>query len=170
MASVLVIGIGSTGLAVMERAQQFYYELTKQNSPGSHTAFMFLETDSTRQPKLTPNGSTEIRSCYLCDDHVNIKLSNWNKENKWKWLPSTVKLTNAHSGAGGFPVYGRVALWANETLVSGLISKLYSDINGSPESTKIYIVGSLTGGTGTGVFLDLAYLVRQCTQCKHIYG
>lgn len=169
MASVLVIGIGSTGLAVMERAQQFYYELTKQNTPGSHAAFMFLETDSNRQAELTPNGSTEIRSCYLCSDHINATLSNWNKEKKWKWLPSTAQVLNTHSGAGGQPVYGRVALWANETLVSNLITELYAKINGNAY-TSIYIVGSLTGGTGTGIFLDLAYMVRQCTQNSNIYG
>ena len=169
MASVLVIGIGSTGLAVMERAQQFYYELTKQNTPGSHAAFMFLETDSNRQPELTPNGSTEIRSCYLCSDHINATLSNWNKENKWKWLPSTAQVLNTHSGAGGQPVYGRVALWANETLVSNLVTELYAKIQGNA-FTSIYIVGSLTGGTGTGIFIDLAYLVRQCTQNSNIYG
>lgn len=169
MASILVIGIGSTGLAVMERAQQFYYELTKQNTPGSHAAFMFLETDSNRQAELTPNGTTEIKSCYLCSDHINATLSNWNKENKWKWLPSTAQVLNTHSGAGGQPVYGRVALWANETLVSNLITELYAKINGNA-LTSIYIVGSLTGGTGTGIFLDLAYLVRQCTQNNNIYG
>ena len=30
MASILVIGIGSTGLEAMEQAQQFYYEFTNQ--------------------------------------------------------------------------------------------------------------------------------------------
>ncbi len=168
MASILVIGVGSTGLSAMEQAQQFYYEFTKKNSPGKHnSAFLFLETDSNRKPQVTPNGSTDIVSCYLCPQNITATLTNWN--GKYKWMPSTAEVLNTHSGAAGQPAYGRVALWEKESTVRNNITQLYAQIGGNT-STNIYLVGSLTGGTGTGIFLDLAYMIRQITGNTNIYG
>jgi len=169
MASILVIGVGSTGLAAMERAQQFYYEFTKKTSPGSNSAFMYLETQRDNKPETTPNGDTDITSCYLCPNNINATLKNWKDAKKWNWLPSNAEVLNSHSGAAGQPAFGRVALWEQENNVRNTITNLYAKIGGN-SATNIYIVGSLTGGTGTGIFLDIAYMVRQCTNNSNIYG
>lgn len=169
MASILVIGVGSTGLSVMEHAQQFYYEFTKHNSSDNNAAFMFLETDGNRTPQVTPNGKTDIQSCYLTPNNVNATLTNWHQTGKYNWLPTTAQVLNTHSGAAGQPAFGRVALWEQETAVRNMITALYAKINGN-RNTNIYIVGSLTGGTGTGIFIDVAYMVRQCTNNNNIYG
>ena len=86
MASILVIGVGSTGLAAMERAQQFYYEFTKKNSPGTNSAFMYLETQGDRKPETTPDGKTDITACYLCPDNITATLKNWEDSKQWDWL------------------------------------------------------------------------------------
>lgn len=169
MASILVIGVGSTGLAAMERAQQFYYEFTKKNSPGANSAFMYLETQGDRKPETTPDGQTEITACYLCPNNITATLKNWEDSKQWDWLPSDASVLNTHSGAAGQPAYGRVSLWEQETNVRNTITQLYAKIGGDA-STNIYVVGSLTGGTGTGIFLDIAYMVRQCTNNNNIYG
>ncbi len=169
MASILVIGVGSTGLAAMERAQQFYYEFTKQCSPGPHSAFLYMETDKNREPEAAPCGDTDITACYLCPNNVGATLDNWKQSGKWDWLPSTAAILDAGAGAAGQPAYGRVALWEQETNVRNTITELYAKIGGD-SSTNIYIVGSLTGGTGTGIFIDIAYMVRQCTKNNNIYG
>ncbi len=169
MASILVIGVGSTGLAAMERAQQFYYEFTKKNSPGANSAFMYLETQGDRKPETTPNGGTDITSCFLCPNNITATLKNWEDSKQWDWLPSNADVLNTHSGAAGQPAFGRVSLWEQETNVRNTISQLYAKIGGDA-STNIYIVGSLTGGTGTGIFLDIAYMTRQCTHNNNIYG
>ncbi len=169
MASILVIGVGSTGLSAMERAQQFYYEFTKKNSPGTNAAFMYLETQEQREPEKTPNGSTAICPCFLCPNNITATLTNWNDSKQWDWLPSSADVLNQHSGAAGQPAYGRVALWEQETNVRSTITQLYAKIGGNAD-TNVYIVGSLTGGTGTGVFIDIAYMVRQCTHNNNIYG
>jgi hypothetical protein len=168
MASILVIGVGSTGLSAMEQAQQFYYEFTKKNSPGANnSAFLYLETDKNRLPKVTPNGGTDIKACFLCPQNIDATLNNW--QGKYEWMPTTAQVLNTHSGAAGQPAFGRIALWAEEQSVRNIIQALYNQINGNAQ-TNIYLVGSLTGGTGTGIFLDLAYLIRQITNNNNIYG
>ena len=166
MASVLVIGVGSTGLSAMEYAQQYYYEFTKQNSP-LNTAFMFIETDDNRHPKVVSNGKTDIKSCYICPKNITATLNGW--QSQYAWMPTEADVLNQHAGAAGQPAYGRVALWSEEQNVRALITTLYQQIGGNA-STNIYLVGSLTGGTGTGIFLDIAYMVRQITLNTNIFG
>lgn len=166
MASILVIGVGSTGLAAMERAQQFYFEFTKQNTP-SNSAFLFLETDESRKPAITSKGTTDIKACYLTPHHITATLAGWN--GMYEWMPTTADVLSSHSGAAGQPAYGRIALWSEETAVRNHIQQLYGQIGGGID-TNIYIVGALTGGTGTGVFLDIAYMVRQITGNENIFG
>jgi len=167
MAAVIVIGVGTTGLDIIEQTQQFYYEYTKKDAP-DNAAFMFLET-AKKQPKTTPNGTTKIEPCNIWTDNIEATLGKWRKSKKYNWLPSDADVLNQHDGAANQPSIGRVALWANEDKVFNHIQKLYQGIHGGTD-TNIYIVGSLTGGTGTGIFLDLAYMVRKATGNENIYG
>ena len=113
MASVIVIGVGSTGLHVMEQAQKFYYEFTKKDAPNANNAaFLFIETDGAKEAEKTPNGTTSIRSTNLSFENIDATLGNWHKsENKeWaKWMPTTANVLASHTGAAGQPAYGRVA-------------------------------------------------------------
>ena len=167
MASALVIGIGSTGFRVIERALQYHYEFTKKDKP-DNTAFMFLETAKTSSEYIDKN---ILSFCDISTDDIKATLTAWHQEAKedTKWVPTEAEVLNAHNGAGGQPVYGRLALWANENNVREKISKLYNDIQGNA-STNIYIVGSLVGGTGSGICLDTAYMVREITGNENIFG
>ena len=171
MASVIVIGVGSTGLAVLERAEQFYYEFTRQNCPTDRIGLLFLETDRGRQASVTSNGTTNIQNCQIELNNVSSNLNGWHDHprEEWNWMPENAAVLNAHQGAGGQPAMGRVALWSNAELVSGQIDRLFRSVGGNKE-TNIYIVGSLTGGTGTGMFIDIAYMVRKITEVNNIYG
>lgn len=170
MASVIVIGVGSTGLAVLERAEQFYYEFTRQNCPTDRIGLLFLETDSGRQASVTSNGTTMIQNCQIELNNVSSNLKDWHDHprEEWNWMPENADVLNAGIGAGGQPAMGRVALWSNANLVSEQIERLFRSVGGNAE-TKIYIVGSLTGGTGTGMFIDIAYMVRK-NRGNNIYG
>jgi len=119
MASVIVIGVGSTGLAVLERAEQFYYEFTRQNCPTDRIGLLFLETDRGRQASVTSNGTTNIQNCQIELNNVSSNLNGWHEHprEEWNWMPENADVLNAHQGAGGQPAMGRVALWSNANLV-----------------------------------------------------
>ena len=61
MSSTLIIGIGTSGLNIIEEVQQFHYEFTGKNKPGSNVEYMYIETDAARKPRKTANGETEIK-------------------------------------------------------------------------------------------------------------
>jgi hypothetical protein len=169
MASVLVIGIGSTGFNVIEQSIQFYYEFKKAYPNNNRIAYMFLDT-ATQSSTTIDKGI--VKYCDISTANVAATLNGWQgigKTEYMNWLPTQANILDAHNGAGGQPVYGRLGLWANESKVANQISTLYNRIGGNGD-TNIYIVGSLVGGTGTGVCLDIAYMVRQITANNNIYG
>ncbi len=168
MASALIIGLGSTGYDVLERSLQYFYEFTKKEQP-EHVAYMFLET-ARKSSEFIEKGIMSF--CDISTDGIQATLNAWHQEkvtDDKQWIPDHADILNAHNGAGGQPVYGRVGLWANEVNVRTKIRQLYAQIDGNA-GTNIYIVGSLVGGTGSGVCLDVAYMVRETTKNDNIYG
>ena len=164
MASAIIIGVGSTGLHILEQAQQYYYQLTGQCSPNAtDAAMLFIETDDSAEPQRTPIGTTAIQKCSIKTTNLQADLNNW-RTNYDKYfangLPTNANLLDAGVGAGGMSSFGRIALWQNAQIVLDTINSVYQQVHGDKD-TQIFIVGSFTGGTGSGIFIDLAYLIRK---------
>jgi hypothetical protein len=102
---------------------------------------------------------------------------------KWQdWLPEQLDVGILHdaSGAGGIRPVGRFALFASLQEVWGRLNSALRDILAIEQQLRttlrdqaeqvevtvhyseprIYIIGSLCGGTGSSIFLDIAVLVR----------
>lgn len=172
MASNLFIGIGTTGLQVLEEIQQNYYEFTGQNCP-ENTKYLFFETDVSRKPRHTSSGKTSISDhpLSLKNHEASIRDLKSNGHIDSEWVPPVNVVLNNEEGAGGLPAYGRLSFWGhgNYNMVKSVIKDAYHRIRGQ-EDTQIYIIGSLSGGTGSGLCIDIAYLVREITRCSNIKG
>ncbi len=165
--ATLFIGIGSSGLKVLEEAQQFNYEFTGENKP-NNVHYLYLETDLSNKPRKTPLGTNDIIGVELSLKNMSNSISkfrgNTNIDSSWIPDPTTALST---SGAGGKSSYGRLSLWANFDDVKQKILNLNKAASGFD---AVYITGSLTGGTGSGVLLDLAYLVRQFVNPQNLFS
>ena len=168
----LIIGIGSTGLKILEEAQQYHYEFTGKNKPGNNVEFLYIETDISNLSKSTAGGKSEIHPV-MCDfTNINVdvtQLAN-NKSINSDWIPPIEHLEQSSIGAGGMPSFGRLSLWKTSNfnnLRTEILNK-FAAINGDGE-TFIYVVGSVTGGTGSGICVDLAYLIKEILpQCQNL--
>ena len=98
------------------------------------------------------------------------------------WLDPRLKkqITAIENGAGGIRPVGRLAFFHNyqkiqeaieaaERRTSGHESFMFSGkVNGQSfnvqEGLNVFVVGSLCGGTGSGIFLDVAYTLRHILQ------
>ena len=111
MASTLLIGIGTTGLRILEEAQQYHYDYTKKNKPGSNVEMFFIETDVLKRPRKTEGGETciDIVQFPLSGMSVDINQMKDNPNLQTDWLPPTKTLLSNDTGAGGMPSYGRLA-------------------------------------------------------------
>lgn len=171
MGSFLLIGIGSTGLSILEQAEQFIYEYTGRNKPGAHVESIYLETDLARKPVTTASGESAINQVPLSlgDNAVDIRQLKASKHIDSSWIPDSTDVLKNLNGAGGMPTFGRLALWggSNYSKFKSEIQAKYARISGGND-TNIIVVGSLTGGTGSGLCVDVPYIVRDITKNSNI--
>ena len=160
----LVIGIGTTGLRIIEQAQQVHYEFVNKNRPSTNSVeYMYIETDTNCEPRKTASGKTDIDQVFfpLNSAHADIEILKSIDGLDTSWIPEIKEIETLDAGAGGLPSYGRLGFWANNNYkeLRNKIKKKFENIQGDP-STQILVVGTLTGGTGSGVCVDVGYLVR----------
>lgn len=179
----IIIGIGTSGLYTLENAQRFYYETFKTNKP-KNVEFIYIETNESNRPVGTPIGN-DITRVYISLDNMAEMIAELKTScNNPSWLPESRVVLAAGLGAGGIRSCGRLAMWGrnqqgdNFGNVINAITNAYAkvmhvnnnDANLAAQPT-VFITGSLTGGTGAGVFIDMGYLVRHIIQnAKDIYG
>ncbi len=173
MAATIIIGIGSTGLEIIQHAEQFHFELTRKNKPGSNVEYWFLESDLGTEAKVNSSGETEIDGQKLRLPNLEADLHQFKANNRINsaWIPQNVVLLG--DGAGGNPAFGRVALWVNgnfDQFVTRLEQKSLevTQDGGGAGGIQVLVVGALTGGTGTGLCLDIAYLIRSAIRFENL--
>lgn len=179
----IIIGIGTSGLYTLENAQRFYYETYKTNKP-KNVEFIYIETNESNRPVGTPIGN-DITRVYISLDNMAEMIAELKAScNNPSWLPESRVVLAAGLGAGGIRSCGRLAMWGrnqkgdNFGNVINAITNAYAkvmhvnnnDANLAAQPT-VFVTGSLTGGTGAGVFIDMGYLVRHIIQnAKDVYG
>ena len=179
----IIIGIGTSGLYTLENAQRFYYETYKTNKP-KNVEFIYIETNENNRPVGTPIGN-DITRVYISLDNMAEMIAELKKScDNPSWLPESRVVLAAGLGAGGIRSCGRLAMWGrnqqgdNFGNIINAITNAYAkvmhvnnnDANLAAQPT-VFITGSLTGGTGAGIFIDMGYLVRHIIQnAKDIYG
>ncbi len=172
---LLVIGLGGTGidalLHVMSKFKQ-RFELPEGNGEvldtPARTAYFAIDTDVNHLRTAQMDGmrfhpgnrfmltTTDLE--YKVDDRG--RLSPCVQE----WWDGRISGFPAGIGAGGIRQMGRLLLFeCADALVERLKSVIQSLIvNGVQASDQLDIVltAGISGGTGSGTFLDLAYLIR----------
>lgn len=179
----IIIGIGTSGLLTLENAQRFYYETYKVNKP-KNVEFIYIETNESNRPVGTPIGN-DITRVYISLDNMAEMIAELKTScDNPSWLPDSRVVLAAGLGAGGIRSCGRLAMWGrnqkgdNFGNVINAITNAYAKVmhvnnNDANLATKpsVFITGSLTGGTGAGVFVDMGYLVRHIVNdIKDLYG
>jgi hypothetical protein len=171
----LIIGIGSSGLFTLEHVQRFYYETYGKNKP-ENVEYLFIETDKDNQVGITPE-KNEIGRVYISLGEMENMIYELQKDGYADWLPPSVELLNAGLGAGGIRSCGRLALWGCNSTQDNFKNVIEAIVNAygriMPEDDKgsekensekikptVFITGTLTGGTGSGILIDMGYLVR----------
>lgn len=107
-----------------------------------------------------------------CDDYVK---SPSNAE-EFDWVPLENKgllnaLNELGDGAGQIRLFGRIGMWMNFADVRNAVSKAINEVKLArygndyfeplvEDELSIYIVSSLGGGTGAGMFMDMGILLR----------
>ena len=175
----LLIGVGGTGqkilLDVRQRLLQKYGGLEKLPI----VSFLLLDTDQaifTKNPNYSDAANLDNADKVHCTVHgvENLRKTLREYPHLREWLDPRTLSGDIHQGAGAVRARGRLAFFWNYDTISKRLQEEYTEItkdaskaiaikNGLQvsEGVTVYIVGSLLGGTGSGMFLDLAYTVKQ---------
>lgn len=175
----LIIGVGGTGhkilLDVRERLLQKYDSMAKlpivsflqidtdqQGLSGNANFSDAANLDESDKIHVTVHGVEQLRRSLLEYPHLR------------DWLDPKTLSGDIHQGAGAVRARGRLAFFWNYDKIAGRIQEEASEITkdsskqtamqnglGVSNDVTVYIVGSLLGGTGSGMFLDVAYTVRE---------
>jgi hypothetical protein len=178
---MILIGIGTSGLRVLEETQRFHLESLGTPKP-EYIEYIYLETNKDNFPSETQEN--KIKRVYISLSQMERMVKDLKSETESLWLPPEEQLVNAGMGAGGIRTVGRLALWgkndegSNFSNVFSTIHNAYQNVGSytqkdikDKEPPAIYIIGSLTGGTGSGIFIDMAYIVREIiSNTKDVYG
>lgn len=161
--SVLLIGLGGTGSTIVKNVCGEIPETEKKK-----IVVHVFDTDVNEAEKVLKPQDRTIISNDLTVEKCLLKdyMKNSNVE---KWFPTefpTIMKTKFSDGAGQIRSISRLAYM--DAIASGKLKTLekklqeFSQLDGNSENddVRVMIVSSLAGGTGSGIFLQIALYVK----------
>ena len=177
----LVIGLGGLGTAVLEEFRQSL----RNRGPAEawpHIRLLSIDTDSAGHDRATREPDSILKPEEILVTPFQ-RLTHYVKrqherEDLQRWLPlnQLSSVARGQTTAEGWRALGRLAILSSGTV---LPARLRQDLQAcADEKTldetarrtslglrttrpRVYVVTSLTGGTGSGMFLDLAAMLRR---------
>ncbi len=182
MDKTIVIGLGGTGLEAIRFLRRRVVENHGNLSALSQLGFLYVDTDRSGVSVTEDNRKRwEILGVPVELDESEYEIletpevggivsnidqfphiSDWFPAEQLRTIDQTAKDT---PGARQIRPLGRLAF----TLKAGEVEKKFKNLlNRLPQAsgggkTQVYVVSSLSGGTGSGMFLDLAYRIKEWT-------
>ena len=186
---VLFVGLGGTGSEALIRVKNQIHnrmKLTTRNGmpvgeTPSNIAFLALDTDKDDVQKKhyanTHFASDGSETLAIGADGVNYQalIDQLLDEKKMgmkhaQWLADGTLAVGGADGAGGRRTVGRVGFFHQvdniRSKVQRTLNKLNSD-NPGIFNLKIFLFSGIAGGTGSGTFLDMGFLLRDLGQGMH---
>ncbi|KHD04593.2 hypothetical protein PN36_07625 [Candidatus Thiomargarita nelsonii] len=182
----LIIGLGGTGKQVLLNFRRMYYERYGSTRPpyvghlwvdtdyrnltidGKEMDFLMQEVNFAEEEKIGVEvGSKELKKIYDNTQDYPYIFSWFDKE--------LMKLGPIVDGAGGIRSFGRLAFFYHYTNIMAKVRNLLGKINDvniyrnalteqgiqvDAKSTDVWLIFSIAGGTGNGMFLDFAFALR----------
>ncbi|KPU43309.1 hypothetical protein OXPF_27500 [Oxobacter pfennigii] len=178
---MLVIGIGGTGNDALLRLK---YQINRR--------FRLPEDPITRRKKEKPDNieflAFETNQRDAGNKYKGIKLDSINElvllsnaeiggilQNRSvldpcisEWLSPELIITDGMNGANGVRQAGRLLLFTKiMPVIKSIEKKIDVLLKGTSEKLMVFILSGLSGGTGSGCFLDIAYIVRGLMEKKY---
>jgi eukaryotic-like serine/threonine-protein kinase len=176
----LVLAVGQTGKRVLEQYKHLVHERFGSPERVPNIRFLYIDTD----PEAVPTIPSEHLAALAPREAVLARLNRFGHYLQRDslppvdpWMPpgALYKLSRNPDSAGGVRAFGRLALFDNYRLIAQRVrQEIETFLTDAPlgEADKVtklglrsnrpraYIIAGLGGGTGGGMFLDLAFLLR----------
>lgn len=184
-APTLIIGLGGTGAQVLSRVRERVFTELGPLDDFPIVRYLWLDTD-TRNTSPDFQNHPEIAQQLQFRNYETVPLLVPDTEaymsrlyayphiSRWIYPHLNAK-DKIVDGAGQIRAYGRMAFFVNIDTIRARLDTALETVLGMPAQKEaaehnlladsgqlnVIIVTSVAGGTGSGTFLDMAYLVRQ---------
>jgi Tubulin like/zinc-ribbon domain len=181
MVPTLLVGVGGTGYEVLSRVRRLTEEVYGKLDNFPILGFLAIDTD--KDPKVT--NPEAAGSAFLDHEKFHASVSGTEVRNvmsdmqdiPWiaSWFPSELErnIDAIEAGANQIRACGRFALFRNYHNIQEKFRAAISRIKGhetmmlnnyqvkvETDNVNIFVVGSLSGGTGSGMIIDMGYCIR----------
>lgn len=187
---ILVVGLGGTGIDALLRVKSKVNEIFitgrdphtgKRKTVPDNIKFIGIDTDKSYMVEAaTGNHGRSYKGVYVeADEGINIGgndldgFVNHAVNNKLTyitdWFCSGMPVKSTTDGAGGVRQISRLSIFKNfneiYTKFKNTISSLTATTMKDDESKLyVYILSGISGGTGSGSFLDIPYIIQDATK------
>ena len=190
MVPTLFVGVGGTGAEVLSRVRRLVEETYGSLNNFPIVSFLLIDTD--KDYKITnPEAAGS-----LLKDNEKIWARVTGKQAKdmlsgmenfpWinQWFPNELErnLTSLEAGAGQIRACGRFAFFCNYHDIREKFREACNRMKGkenfmldrygikvSGNAVNVFVTGSISGGTGSGMLIDIGYAIRKWLQGEGSY-
>ena len=185
MVPTILVGIGGTGAEILSRVRR----LTEETYGGLKNfpiiSFLWIDTDKDYKISNPEAAGTEFKDrekhwAKVSGRDVQQIINNLDNY-PWisKWFPSELErnITTLEAGAGQIRACGRFAFFCNYPDIRRKFQEARNRTKGhenlmlekhgvkvSSTSVNVFVTGSISGGTGSGMLIDLGYSIQQWLQ------
>ncbi|GBF76666.1 hypothetical protein PA598K_05149 [Paenibacillus sp. 598K] len=178
---ILIIGLGGTGIDALLRLK---YQINrrfklpedpvsrrKMEKPNNVEFLAFETNEQDRNKRYKGIGLDPINEFVLLSNaEVGGLLQNRSILEPYitEWLSPELSITDGMNGAAGVRQAGRLLLFTKINQVVQSIDKKIKTLSvGTNKKLMVFLLTGLSGGTGSGTFLDIAYIVRGIIERDH---
>ena len=181
MVPTVIIGVGGTGAEILARVRRLVEETYGSLKNFPIISFLLIDTDKDYKIASPEAGGTPLKDkekhwARVGGRQVNEMLADMDNY-PWinSWFPNELErnLTSLEAGAGQIRACGRFALFCNYHAIRDKFREAVSRIKGkenfmldryqmkvNTNAINVFVTGSLSGGTGSGMLIDIGYCVR----------
>jgi Tubulin like len=181
MVPTLLVGIGGTGHEALSRVRRLTEEVYGKLDNFPILGFLAIDTDKdykVTNPEAAGAPFLDHEKFYASVSGNEVKnIISDLQDFPWiaSWFPSELErnISAIEAGAGQIRAYGRFALFCNYHRIQekfrAAISRIKNhetmmlnshQVKVATDSVNIFVVGSLSGGTGSGMIVDMGYCIR----------
>lgn len=179
----LVIGSGGTGLDALLETKGLINKTCcldedHKSDPTDHVKYLVFDTDSRSLTKVSSKqtggamldeSKGEFVQMRAPDIGAFLSTAYRNQVPAYisSWLDFSIDPTHTgEDGAGGIRQCGRLLMFRNIESIRAAINSAIRDMVADEDvgALNIYLLSGVSGGTGSGTFLDLAYIARDVAE------
>ncbi|MFB2837914.1 tubulin-like doman-containing protein [Floridanema evergladense] len=181
MVPTVLIGVGGTGQEVLSRVRRLVEETYGSLENFPIISFLIIDTDKgykVTNPGAAGSAFKDSEKFWASVSGNEVKRMMSDMDNfPWikSWFPTELErnINAIEAGAGQIRAYGRFAFFCNYHKIQQKFKETCDNVKGKEtlmrdkhgikvdsNALNVFLVGSLSGGTGSGMLIDIGYAVR----------